>query len=87
MSKRLKSIWKLMGKTEYSKEDVLKVFEETDKPIKYTYGLSFRSPTIHRVPYTKEQAIEKFTDKSSMCDVDEYEDYIHLNEFSGNDLL
>ncbi len=87
MSKRIKELWSLMGKTEYSKEDVLKILKETDKPIKYTFGLGYRSPTIHKIPYTNEQAVKTFTDKSGMCDVDEYEDYIHLNEFSSNDLL
>lgn len=57
----------------------------TDKPIKYTYGLGYRSPTTNRKPITKERAIE-IIDTESLLDIDEYEDYVHLNAFSDNDM-
>lgn len=84
---RLKQLWKLMGENKYSKEDIIEILKTTKKPIKYTHGLGYRNPTIHKVDCDKEEAIEIFNKRSSMCDIDEYEDYIHLNTYSGNDLF
>ena len=75
---RLKQLWKLMDENKYSKEDIIEI---------YTHGLGYRNPTIHKVDCSKEEAIEIFNKRSSMCDIDEYEDYIHLNTYSGNDLF
>lgn len=58
---------------------------ETNKPIKYTYGLGYRNPTINHVPITKERAME-IIDTESLLDIDEHEDYIHLNAYSANDM-
>ena len=74
---------------EYSnctKEQAVEFLKKTDKPLKYTYGLEYRGPTIHKVPISKEDACEKMM-KESYIDVDEYEDYVHINAFSSNDLF
>ena len=59
--------------------------KNTDKPIKFTYGLGFRNPTTNRVPITKEKALH-YVDTESLLDAHEYEDYLHLNAYSGNDM-
>ena len=58
---------------------------ETEKPLKYTYGLGYRNPTTNHKLITKEQARE-IIDKESLLDVTEYDDYVHLNAFSSNDM-
>ena len=57
----------------------------SDKPCIYTYGLGFRSPTTHRKPITKEQALE-IIDKEGFLDITEETNVIHLNAFSDNDM-
>ena len=61
------------------------VITNTDKELKYTYGLSFRNPTTHKKPISKEEAL-RIIDTEGMLDIDEYEDWIHLNAFSDNDM-
>lgn len=68
------------------KRDVLRaVIETTDKPILYTYGLAYRHPTTYKKPVTVDEAIS-IIQNESLLDADEYDDYIHLNAFSGNDM-
>ena len=83
----MEDLYLVMEKTNYTKEEVLKKLESTEKIIKYTYGLGFRNPTIHKVPVSNEKAARIFDENSSMCDVHEHDEWIHLNEFSSNDLL
>lgn len=67
-------------------KDKLKVFiEDTDKDIKYTYGLAMRGPTTHNKPISKIEAIEVI-DRVALLDATEYEDYLHLNAYIGNDM-
>ena len=61
------------------------VIATTEKPLKYTYGLGYRNPTTNHKPITKEEAF-KIIDTEGWLDIDEYEDYIHLNAFSENDM-
>ena len=61
------------------------VITNTDKELKYTYGLSFRNPSTHKKPISKEEAL-RIIDTKGMLDIDEYEDWIHLNAFSDNDM-
>lgn len=67
------------------KEIAKEVITNTDKELKYTYGLSFRNPTTHKKPISKEEAL-RIIDTKGMLDIDEYEDWIHLNAFSDNDM-
>lgn len=57
----------------------------TSKPIKYTYGLGYRNPTTNHKPITKEHAIE-IINTEKFLDINEHKDYVHLNEFSANDM-
>lgn len=75
--------YNLMGKNNYTMDEAREFLRDTSKPIKYTYGLGYRNPTTHKVPISNQEAVEKF---NGMCDITEYEDYVHLNEFSSNDL-
>lgn len=61
------------------------VITQTDKELKYTYGLGYRNPTTHKKPIDKEEAL-RIVDTASLLDITEYEDWIHLNEFSSNDM-
>lgn len=58
---------------------------DTNKPLRYTYGLSFRNPTTHNKPITKDEAM-KIIDGQGFLDITEKEEYIHLNAYSDNDM-
>ena len=64
---------------------LINFIETTTKPIRYTYGLGYRHPTTNKKLITKEQAI-KIVNTQSLLDADEYEDYLHLNAYSSNDM-
>lgn len=59
--------------------------EATDKQIIYTYGFEYRSPSTHRKPISKREALVLLTEKS-LLDVTEEDDCIHLNAYSDNDM-
>lgn len=67
-----------------SKEDIIKLIEETDKGFVYTYGFEYRNPTTHRVPITKEKALEYV--KDTVVNITEEDNQIHINRYSDNDL-
>lgn len=58
---------------------------ETDKPIKYTFGLGYRHPITHNKPIDKAEAM-RLLNESSMTDIDEFDDYIHINQYHENDM-
>ena len=58
---------------------------QTNKPLKYTYGLIYRNPTTHNKPITKAEAL-KIIDEQGFLDIEEKQEYIHLNAYSDNDM-
>ena len=68
-----------------TKEEIIKLVENTSKPFVYTYGLAYRNPTTHRDPMSKEDAIKKVK-SSGMLDITEEAEVIHIEEFSENDM-
>jgi hypothetical protein len=68
-----------------SRVDAKDYILKTDKPLKYTHGLGFRGPTTHNKPIDKEEAI-RIIDKGDFLDITEYDNYIHLNTYSDNDM-
>ena len=67
-------------------KEILKAFiEKTDKPIRYTYGLKYRNPTILNVPVSKEEALQ-IVDSQSMLDAKELDDVLDLQAYSSNDM-
>lgn len=68
-----------------NREKLVDFIKTTDKPIRYTYGLGYRHPTTYKVLINKEQAI-KIANNEYLLDADEYEDYLHLNAYSENDM-
>ena len=68
-----------------SSEDAKKHILETDKPLKYTHGIGYRRPATYKKPIDKEEAI-RIIDKGDFLDITEYNDYIHLNTYSENDM-
>lgn len=67
------------------KNKLKEFIKTTDKDIRYTYGFEYRSPTTHKVLIDKERAIN-ITENESFLDAYEFEDYLHLNAYSGNDM-
>ena len=67
-----------------TKEDAIEFIRTTNKPFKYTYGLGYRKPSTHNEPITREQALKYMED--SLVDMDEHEEYVHINRYSNNDL-
>lgn len=67
------------------REELVKVIEETDKPIVYTVGLSYRHPTTWRDPISKERAVQ-IAKTEGWLDATEEDDCIHLNAFDENDM-
>lgn len=61
------------------------VINNTEKELKYTYGLGYRNPTTNHKPISKEEAI-KIIERESLLDITEHEAYIHLNAYSSNDM-
>ena len=68
-----------------TREEALKLLQDTDKKILYTFGLKFRQPTVYEIPIKKSEALKLFL-KNSINDVVEYEDYVEFNQYSSNDL-
>ena len=66
---------------EKAKEYVL----ASEKPLKHTCGFSYRNPTTHNKPITKEEAI-KMIEEKDFLDITEREDYIHFNTYTANDM-
>ena len=71
------------GRFNGDQEGLFAYLRNTDKQIKYTHGLEFRGPATHKVPVTAEKAIDYF--KRYCGDVTEFDDYIHVNTYSGCD--
>lgn len=68
-----------------TKEEAKELIRTTDKGFIYTYGLGYRNPTTHRVPITREKALEYADD--GIVDITEEENFIHINRYSSNDLF
>lgn len=61
------------------------LIDASDKPCQYTYGLGYRNPTTNHKPISKIEAME-IIDREGLLNITEYEKYIHLNAYSGNDM-
>lgn len=68
-----------------NKEELKKFIEETDKLIRYTFGLSYRNPTTRNELKSKEEALA-IVDSENLLDAEEYEEYLHLNAYSASDM-
>lgn len=68
-----------------NKDEAIDLIRNTDKGFVYTYGLSYKGPATYRVPITRKEALNHA--KSSIVDITEENDVIHINRYSGNDLF
>ena len=68
-----------------TREEVEDFLNEVPKPILYTHGLGYRHPTIYKKLIRVDEAFD-IINKNSCFDLEEYEDYVHLNTYSDNDL-
>ena len=57
----------------------------TDKPIKYTYGLGYRSPTTNNALIGREKALQ-IVESEGLLDAAEKEDCLYLNAYSVSDM-
>jgi len=83
-----KCLYGLMGEKgifDGNKNGLFDYFRKTEKPLKYTYGFLYKSPTTCLVPVTAEEAIVKF-ENAPFIEVYEFDDYIHVNAYSENDM-
>lgn len=67
------------------REKLIKFISDTDKPIRYTVGFSYRNPTTNKVLIDKDTAI-KIAKEESLLDATENEEYLHLNSYTANDM-
>lgn len=77
--------YSFFSKSKNTKEEALKLLQDTNKKILYTYGLKFRQPTTYEKPIKNSEALKLFLD-NPLNDVVEYENYIDFNQYSSNDL-
>lgn len=68
------------------REKAKKIISETAKPLKYTFGFSYRNPTTHNKLITKDEAV-RIVENQSFLDIEDRGEYIHLNAYSSNDML
>lgn len=66
-----------------TEEEAIELLRTTNKPIVYTHGLEYRKPATHRVPITREKALEEANKYG--FNLTEEENCVHLNTFSGSD--
>lgn len=64
---------------------ILAVLKKTKRPITYTYGLSYRNPTTHNQPISKDLAIQYIT-RGSMLSVRAEDNVIRIQEVSEMDM-
>lgn len=67
-----------------TKEQAIEFVKTTEKPFKYTYGLGYRKPSIHNMPISREDALSHMG--KCMVDMEEYENYVHINRYSEMDM-
>lgn len=72
------------GYKNLSKKEIVDFLKKTKKPIKYTYGLEYRRPTICKEPVSKKEAVKAFLKHWS--DVTEYDEYVYIQSYSANDM-
>lgn len=77
--------YSFFSESKNTKEEALKLLQDTNKKILYTYGLKFRQPTTYEEPIKNSEALKLFLD-NPLNDVVEYENYIDFNQYSSNDL-
>lgn len=68
------------------RSELVKFIQTTTKPILYTYGFAYRHPTTYKKPVTVDEAVQ-IVKEEFYLDADEYDEYLHLNAFSSNDML
>ena len=68
------------------RDELVGFIQTTTKPILYTYGFAYRHPTTYKKPITVDEAIQ-IAKNECFLDADEYDEYLHLNAFSSNDLF
>ena len=64
---------------------LLETIKNTDKKILFTFGFTWKNPTVCKLPISVDEAI-RTVNEEAFLDATEYDDYIHLNAFGVNDL-
>lgn len=71
--------------TRKTDQEIREFIKNTNKPLVYTYGYAWKSPTTYRVPIDKEEALKRI-ERNSLTDITEEDEVIHINQFSENDM-
>ena len=71
--------------TRKTDKEIREFIKNTNKPLVYTYGYAWKSPTTYRVPIDKEEALKRI-EKNGLTDITEEDEVIHINQFSENDM-
>lgn len=67
------------------KEGAINYAKNANKPFKHTIGFVWKNPTTLKKEISLEEAII-IMNSNSLIDIEEKDDYIHLNTFSSNDM-
>ena len=73
------------GKFDGNKDGLFDYFRQTKKRIEYTFGFEYRHPTTCHELVTADEVIAKFQ-IAPFIEVYEFDDYIHVNAYSDNDM-
>lgn len=68
-----------------SRDEIIRLLKSTKKPIVYTYGYKYKSPTTFEVPISPEKAIE-ICSTNGLVTIKEKDTVIDVNAFSANDM-
>ena len=68
-----------------NKQELKDFINKTSKPIRYTYGFKYKSPTTMNEPVSKEKALE-IVDSQALLDAKELDGCLDLNAYSENDM-
>lgn len=68
-----------------SKDDAMSFIKKTKKPFRYTYGLSYRNPSINKASISRKDAVDIFS-RNSLTDITELDDYVFVHSYSTNDM-
>ena len=72
---------------EGQKDYIKNIIQETEKPIIWTDGLSYRCPATYHEIIDKEQAIKILNNKRCLYNFYEYDNCLYLNTFSESDFF
>lgn len=68
-----------------NRTELIDFISNTNKPIKYTFGLLYKDPATKYKPISKQEAIA-IANGADLLDAEETQDFLHLNAYHINDM-